>query len=58
MGPRAVPLLALQHRSTRSPLTVALAILLHVVIIILVIAPWAFLNADVRAGLILSLIHI
>ncbi|MGH7591583.1 MAG: hypothetical protein ACREOE_12665, partial [Gemmatimonadales bacterium] len=55
MGPRAVPLLALQHRTARSPLAVGLSVLLHIVIIVLLIAPWAFFNADMRAGLVTAL---
>ncbi|MGH7533279.1 MAG: hypothetical protein ACREL4_08310 [Gemmatimonadales bacterium] len=55
MGPRAVPLLALQHRTARSPLTVGLSILFHIVIVVLLIAPWAFFNADMRAGLVSAL---
>lgn len=55
MGPRAVPLLALQHRTTRSRLAVALSIVLHVLIVVLVIAPWAYFDPTVRAGLVSAL---
>lgn len=55
MGPRAVPLLALQHRAVRSPLGVALSVVLHVLIVALLIAPWAYFDPEVRAGLVAAL---
>lgn len=55
MGPRAVPLLALQHRAVRSPLGVALSVVLHVLILALLIAPWAYFDPQVRAGLVAAL---
>ncbi|HEU5357614.1 MAG TPA: hypothetical protein VFU45_00740 [Gemmatimonadales bacterium] len=55
MGPRAVPLLALQHRAVRSPLGVALSIVLHILVLALLIAPWAYFDPEVRAGLVAAL---
>lgn len=55
MGPRAVPFLALQHRTERSPLAAAIAVVLHLLIVVLLVAPWAYFDSTVRAGLMSAL---
>jgi hypothetical protein len=55
VGPRAVPFLALQHRTEGSPLAAAIAVVLHLLIVVLLIAPWAYFDSTVRAGLMSAL---
>lgn len=55
LGPRAIPLVALRPRPRRSPAGVAVSVVLHILLVLLVIAPWAWLNPQVRAGMIAAL---